>query len=347
MSRIKLLFYFSVFIMSIPAFYMVSLKYHGNSVTKKLSRNKYHGNLVTQTPSKNKYHGNVVTKKPSGNKYHGNVVTKKPSGNKYHGNLVTQPPSRNKYHGNVVTKKPSRNMYEVKKVVTRTIEQMNHIGKIQQINHTGQQMNHTEEQMNHTGQNHTFIKYTYWKPSSRPYCAESLHSQSLSNLKSLKNINFVKKTEFLTCPKLLEKQQYMTDPPLPEELEMPVAYSIIMYRDPEQAEFLLRAIYRPHNYYCIHVDKDKKYSHVYNQMKAVASCLKNVLMVSSRVKVRWGKFSVVQAEMHCMKDLIKYASWKYFINLTGQEYPLKTSLELVKILKLLNGTNLINGQELG
>ena len=34
---------------------------------------------------------------------------------------------------------------------------------------------------------------------------------------------------------------------------------------------------------------------------------------------------------------------RYFINLTGQEYPLKTNGELVEILKTLNGSNIIHG----
>ena len=42
-----------------------------------------------------------------------------------------------------------------------------------------------------------------------------------------------------------------------------------------------------------------------------------------------------------MEALLKYRKWKYFINLTGQEFPLKTNWELVQILKALNGTNIV------
>ena len=40
-----------------------------------------------------------------------------------------------------------------------------------------------------------------------------------------------------------------------------------------------------------------------------------------------------------VQDLWKYKKWKYFINLTGQEFPLKTNLELVRILSSYNGAN--------
>ena len=37
------------------------------------------------------------------------------------------------------------------------------------------------------------------------------------------------------------------------------------------------------------------------------------------------------------------SKWRYFINLTGQEFPLKTNKELVKILKAYRGANDIMG----
>ena len=39
-----------------------------------------------------------------------------------------------------------------------------------------------------------------------------------------------------------------------EEQNYPIAFTIMIYKDIEQVYRLLRAIYRPSNYYCIHVD---------------------------------------------------------------------------------------------
>ena len=41
----------------------------------------------------------------------------------------------------------------------------------------------------------------------------------------------------------------------PIEEQFPVAFGILVYRNFDQLEQLLRAIYKPHNYYCIHVDR--------------------------------------------------------------------------------------------
>ena len=57
----------------------------------------------------------------------------------------------------------------------------------------------------------------------------------------------------------------------------------------------------------------------------------------------WGKFSVLEPELICMQDLLKRPGWKYFINLTGQEFPLKTNRELVPILRAFAGASDIEG----
>jgi hypothetical protein len=53
--------------------------------------------------------------------------------------------------------------------------------------------------------------------------------------------------------------------------------------------------------------------------------------------------SVLEPELICMRDLWKHTAWKYFINLTGQEFPLRTNWELVQILTAYNGANNLEG----
>ncbi len=114
----------------------------------------------------------------------------------------------------------------------------------------------------------------------------------------------------------------------------------MVYKDIEQFERLLRVIYRPQNYYCIHVDK-KSYYLYYQAVKAITACFQNVFLSSKRIPVNWGHMSVLDADLYCMKDLLRYKNWKYLINLTGQEFPLKTNADIVQILTALNGSNSI------
>ena len=37
--------------------------------------------------------------------------------------------------------------------------------------------------------------------------------------------------------------------------DFPIAYIVSFYKNLEQMEFLLQAIYSPYNYYCVHIDK--------------------------------------------------------------------------------------------
>ena len=117
---------------------------------------------------------------------------------------------------------------------------------------------------------------------------------------------------------------------------------------------LLRSIYRPHNYYCIHFDKKSPEFYQKWLMKKIATCIppeeaKNVFFIPS-ISVYHSYMSVLDADLACMKALwelppkdpaSKSPPWKYLINLTGQEFPLKNNLELTRILRVLNNANLI------
>ncbi|XP_045214018.2 N-acetyllactosaminide beta-1,6-N-acetylglucosaminyl-transferase-like [Mercenaria mercenaria] len=126
------------------------------------------------------------------------------------------------------------------------------------------------------------------------------------------------------------------------EYAFPMAFSILVYRDIEQVERLLRLIYRPHNFYCIHLDNKMKTAEKETFQK-IANCLNNVFIVKEPVNVAWGEFSLLEAELLCMRTLEPYKQWKYYINLTGQEFPLKTNRQLVAILKSIDGANVVYG----
>jgi len=129
-----------------------------------------------------------------------------------------------------------------------------------------------------------------------------------------------------------------------EERAFPIAFSLLTYENLEQTERLLRLVYRPHNLYCIHVDR-KSEPEMHRGVAALAACLPNVLVARPTVNVTWGEITVVQAELLCMGYLLANSEvrWKYFINLVARDLPLRTNEELVKILKTYAGANDIHG----
>lgn len=158
--------------------------------------------------------------------------------------------------------------------------------------------------------------------------------------KTLSGEDFIKLCR--NCTEFKLSRGYITVPLSSSEIEFPLAFSVLMYKDIEQSERLLRAIYQPQNYYCFHVDK-KSPKILHQAMSAIAGCFNNVFLVRNPVTVRWGLYTILEPDLLCMRQLWPYENWKYFINLTGQEFPLRTNLELVEILKAYKGANNIEG----
>ncbi|EDV28735.1 uncharacterized protein TRIADDRAFT_14428, partial [Trichoplax adhaerens] len=123
-----------------------------------------------------------------------------------------------------------------------------------------------------------------------------------------------------------------------EEKEYPIAFTLTVHKNAEQVERLLRSIYMPHNYYCIHVDN--KSSPAFTQvMMNYAKCFRNII-VFNLISVIPTTYSRIQADLYCMEALLlHHHNWKYWINLSGDDYPLMTNRELVQYLKTLNGQN--------
>ncbi|XP_054905143.1 beta-1,3-galactosyl-O-glycosyl-glycoprotein beta-1,6-N-acetylglucosaminyltransferase-like [Poeciliopsis prolifica] len=148
------------------------------------------------------------------------------------------------------------------------------------------------------------------------------------------------------CRNFKSKRKYITFALSKEEEDFPLAYSIVVHHKVQNFERLLRAIYAPQNIYCIHVD-EKSQASVKAAITGIVSCFPNVFMVTHAVNVVYAGWPRVQADINCMADLYKYSTeWKYFINLCGQDFPLKTNLEMVRMLRSLKGGNSMESEDM-
>ncbi|KAF8563984.1 hypothetical protein P879_09430 [Paragonimus westermani] len=133
----------------------------------------------------------------------------------------------------------------------------------------------------------------------------------------------------------------------PDERAFPLAFSIVVYRDLDRALRLLHAIHRPHNCYCIHMDRriTRRFREILElEVRKRYTSEVFVMPEDYSFTVRWGTMSVLDADLMCSRILLaRCPDWTYWINLTGQEFPLRTNRELVTALKLLNGSNVIDG----
>lgn len=145
------------------------------------------------------------------------------------------------------------------------------------------------------------------------------------------------------CGQFLANHGYLDHPISEEEKAFPIAFSILMHENLEQVERLLRLIYRPQNVYCIHVDR-KSSSALRTATLAISRCFKNVFVADKAIDVHWGEFTLLEAELVCARQLLDdYPNWKYYMNLMGREFPLRTNRQLVQIFKAYNGSNDVDG----
>ena len=152
------------------------------------------------------------------------------------------------------------------------------------------------------------------------------------------------KSQLRSCEVFKRDRGYHLEALSEEEANFPIAFNIIMHKDISQVEKLLRTIYRPQNIYCIHIDAKSTESLV-SAVRTLANCFQNVFVASKLERIVYAGFSRLQADINCMKDLVQHKQhkWNYLFNLAGQALPLKSNAELVKILKIYNGSNDIEG----
>ena len=67
--------------------------------------------------------------------------------------------------------------------------------------------------------------------------------------------------------------------------------------------------HRPYHAYCLYVgaNSDPRYTEVFQQ---VISCYQKlyphttIFMATNTTEVKWGKYSLIEADFHCMRDLL-------------------------------------------
>ncbi|KAK5933684.1 hypothetical protein CgunFtcFv8_014145 [Champsocephalus gunnari] len=137
----------------------------------------------------------------------------------------------------------------------------------------------------------------------------------------------------MQCSNLTRDLHFITKPLSREEEYYPLAFIVTVHKELELFVRLLRAIYMPQNVYCIHVDNKASVEYQAAVLKLV-SCFKNTFLSSQRETVTYAGFSRLQADINCMKDLSKSKiGWRKVVNLCGQDFPVKSNLELVRYMQ--------------
>jgi hypothetical protein len=105
---------------------------------------------------------------------------------------------------------------------------------------------------------------------------------------------------------------------------MNIAYAIFAHRDGPQLARLLSRVYAAENLYYVHVDARRPDVRRAAEEFASKTPSRNVHLLPSR-RIVWGGWSLARAQLAAMRSALgDERHWDYFINLSGQDYPLRT-----------------------
>ncbi|XP_058258154.1 beta-1,3-galactosyl-O-glycosyl-glycoprotein beta-1,6-N-acetylglucosaminyltransferase 7-like [Hemibagrus wyckioides] len=137
----------------------------------------------------------------------------------------------------------------------------------------------------------------------------------------------------LNCSRIKSEHHFIMETLSKEEEDYPLAFIITIHKDLEMFVRLLRAIYAPHNVYCIHIDAKAPEDYRLS-VERLVECFPNVFLASVSETVTYGGFSRLKADINCMEDLVRSpVKWRKVINLCGQDFPVQSNLEMVRYMQ--------------
>lgn len=126
---------------------------------------------------------------------------------------------------------------------------------------------------------------------------------------------------------------------------MKIAYLIMVHRNLDQCKRLFLSIYHPENIYVFHADKKCSKQFVLDLEKFLQPYTNT--SVESRFRCTWGGYSILQTELYYIDFLLKSDSaWCYLINLSGQDFPLKSQAAIREVLSHGHQRNYVEVQRM-
>jgi len=119
-----------------------------------------------------------------------------------------------------------------------------------------------------------------------------------------------------------------------------IAYFIMLHHKPEVFREMFEKIYTRDQFYLIHIDR-KAEADLTEEIQNYLVRFPNVYILES-VNIVSGGFSMIQTELNAMEYLLNASiEWDYFINLSGEDSPLKSQQIIRQFLTVNKGRNYI------
>jgi hypothetical protein len=102
-----------------------------------------------------------------------------------------------------------------------------------------------------------------------------------------------------------------------------IAYFIMVHHKPDIFKAMFEKIYTRDQFYLIHIDR-KSTEEFTEEIQQYLIHFPNVYILES-INIVAGGFSIIKAELNAMEFLLNTSKdWDYFINLSGEDSPLKS-----------------------
>ena len=117
---------------------------------------------------------------------------------------------------------------------------------------------------------------------------------------------------------------------------MKIACLIFAHKNPDQLQELIEILDCNEIDFFIHLDKkvNKKSFNCFNNKN-------NIFFIEKRVSIKWATFSLVQATINSLREIVKTQKYDYINFISGQDLPIKSKTEIVEFLKINKGTEYI------
>lgn len=122
---------------------------------------------------------------------------------------------------------------------------------------------------------------------------------------------------------------------------MPLAFLILAHKNARQVARLFRAVYRREDVIVLHFDR--RADRALHRLGAeLAREHPNVTVLRSR-SILWGGYEMAAVQIAAMKRALEsHVEWHHFINLTGQDFPIKPIGELEAFLNVRSEASFIS-----
>jgi hypothetical protein len=121
---------------------------------------------------------------------------------------------------------------------------------------------------------------------------------------------------------------------------MKIAFFIAAYKLERQFEWLFRALWNPHDIFLIHLNSACSDAYV-SKIGRLTGGRPNVHFLP-QLQITWGGWSLVEMNLEAIRFFCRRSDdWSYFVNLSGQDYPVRPLDDLRTFLERCDGANFI------